>query len=49
MLVLWVSWLALTNTFIALETTVTETQGHMCQSQSKETMATILGLIRETL
>lgn len=49
MLVWWVSRLALTNTFITLETTVTETQGHMCQSYSKGTMATILGLIQETL
>ncbi len=49
MLVWWMSRLALTNTFITLETTVTETQGHMCQSYSKGTMATILGLIQETL
>lgn len=49
MLVWWVSWLALTNTFITLQTTVTETQGHVRQSYSKESMATILGLIQETL
>lgn len=41
--------MALTNTFIALETVVTETQGHKCQSYSKETKATILGLIQEAL
>jgi len=49
MLVWWVRRLALTNTFITLETSVTETQGHTSQSYSKETMATTLGLIRETL
>lgn len=50
MLVWWTSWLALTNNFIPLETTVKGTRGHVCQSCNKETTATtMLALIQETL
>lgn len=50
MLVWWTSWLALTNNFFPLETTMNGTRGHMCQSCNKETTATtMLALIQETL
>lgn len=39
----------LAKTFITLETSVTERKGHACLSHSNQSMATILGLIQETL